>query len=313
MVMMQLAASAVQRSTGFSHKVMLQAQHLELVTQFVRGWGNSEFAPLTPPEHVEFAAEHHDDGWIHVDPLLPTNAATNLPRNLLEAPDGAGAIAGPASSEVGKAFHPYSELLISMHHTGLQAGRYNQGGGTIPGLMRQVEAKKAKAAEVPSANSAPDSGSLYSKESANAKFLEAEAGRQERLIAQLKADPETAAWVEHGALWTNYRALQFFDTLALYFNLDAPEQRGTTEFPKVPRKAGDMEDAVTVTVSPLASEEGTYVVNPYPFAGDRLEVTLPGTLVKANAEAKTTQEAIDAGLTHVETITLVRAPQRPRL
>merc|ERR550537_1456277 len=86
-------------------------------------------------------------------------------------------------------------------------------------------------------DSAPDSGSLYSKESANAKFLEAEAGRQERLIAQLEADPETAAWVEHGALWTNYRALQFFDTLALYFNLDAPEQRGTTEFPKVPRKA----------------------------------------------------------------------------
>ena len=47
-------------------------------------------------------------------------------------------------------------------------------------------------------------------------------------------------------------------------------------------------------------------------SGGRQLLFEAGTLVKANPEATTTQEAIDAGLAHVETITLVRAPPSPR-
>src|SRR5262249_54894430 len=64
----------------------------------------------------------------------------------------------------------------------------------------------------------------------------------------------------------NYKQLQFFDTLALYFNRTHPSERDAQEFEHVPLNA---RQDVSVTIRPRAA--GVYEVSHYPVsahAGD---------------------------------------------
>jgi hypothetical protein len=98
-------------------------------------------------------------------------------------------------------------------------------------------------------------------------MLGRELGRQARLKAKLGADPEFAVLVEERALFSNYKLLQFFDTLALYFNCTSESARGVSTFANVPRQVGD---DVTITVT--RAKEGVYKVAPFPFATEGFEV-----------------------------------------
>ena len=77
-------------------------------------------------------------------------------------------------------------------------------------------------------------------------MLSGEIARQERIRETLAADPETAPWVEEAHIVQNYKQLQFFDTLALYFNLRHETDRGVETFTCVPRDAA-ADAEVTVT------------------------------------------------------------------
>ena len=87
----------------------------------------------------------------------------------------------------------------------------------------------------------------------------------------LQDDPDTAPWVEEERLFANYKALQFFDTFALYFNCVHPEGRGESTFANVPR---GVDDDVSVEVRALG--DGVYSLDPYPFPDDGLEVSFTG-------------------------------------
>ena len=101
-------------------------------------------------------------------------------------------------------------------------------------------------------------------------------------------------------LFHNYKVLQFFDTLCLYFSSDEALGRTEASFMNVPRSVGD---DVTVTVSPI--KPGVYRVEPFPFSSDPMTVKLPGTMVTPNGEARSAQEALQQGIADTETITLV--------
>ena len=58
----------------------------------------------------------------------------------------------------------------------------------------------------------------------------------------------------------NYKQLQFFDTLALYFNCTHTEARANTTFSHVPV---DSDHDVDVTIQPLG--DNIYSLSPYPF------------------------------------------------
>ena len=88
------------------------------------------------------------------------------------------------------------------------------------------------------------------------------------------SNPDTADWVEEKILRQNYKLLQFFDTLALYFNIRHESERGVEVYVHVPKN--EDEDA-TVTLTPKG--DGVYHLDPFPFAGDRLEVACGGRYV----------------------------------
>ena len=68
-------------------------------------------------------------------------------------------------------------------------------------------------------------------------MLAEEIARQSRLKAALASDPESARWVEAAHLIKCYKQLQFFDTLALYFNLRHADERGEEIYVHVPMTA----------------------------------------------------------------------------
>jgi len=233
---------------------------------------------------------------------------THLPRNLLFAPlDTSVKVAGP-SADVGRTKHAYAELLISMHHTGLQQGRYNQGGGAIPALKAMAQERKSRCQKrvSPFDNDTDAFNNMDTIEKNIATMIASEQSRQDRIKSQLAAssDTETASWVQDNALWSNFKAMQFIDTLALYFCLASDEERGSVDFVKVPM---NWNEDVTVKVERI--ETGKYTLDPYPFHQSPLVVTLPGTLVSPTitySKSTTTQEAVEEGTPHVETIMLIR-------
>jgi len=88
-------------------------------------------------------------------------------------------------------------------------------------------------------------------------------------------DAQGARWIEEDHLFQNYKQLQFFDTLALYFNRTHPSERGAQEFEHVPLNA---RQDVSVTIRPRAA--GVYEVSPYPFAANAAEFAFAGRLIE---------------------------------
>lgn len=96
-----------------------------------------------------------------------------------------------------------------------------------------------------------------------------------------------------------YKQLQFFDSLALYFNLRHESQRGEEVYTHVPRSATEDAD---VTVVPLGG--GVYSFDPFPFQGERLEVACSGRYVEPLPEGKDyTREEVGAALRDLPTTT----------
>jgi hypothetical protein len=156
-----------------------------------------------------------------------------------------------ASPDFNEKRHPYCGLLSSMHSWGLCNGRY--------GLSDKVLIDTISAQDRPLAD----------------RMLEGELKRQERLKAQLAKDPETAAWIEESHLFQNYKQLQFFDTLALYFNRSHEAARGEGRFEHVPMNVH--EDA-TIAIHPV--KPGFYALSPYPFAESPTEFKFSGRYIR---------------------------------
>ena len=121
-----------------------------------------------------------------------------------------------------------------MHSWGLYNGRY--------GLSKLVLLDKVAAKDRPLAD----------------KMLNGELERQKRLKAELAQDPEARAWISEPKVFQNYKALQFIDTLALYFNRIHPTERVEQNFENVPVSH---EEDVTVTIRPAG--ENTYSLSPF--------------------------------------------------
>ncbi len=105
-------------------------------------------------------------------------------------------------------------------------------------------------------------------------MLAYEEARQARLKAALAADPATHDWVEERHLFENYKQLQFFDTMSLYFHLRHAGERGAEIYVHVPLNA----DADT-TVALKKIDDRVYSLDPFPFASDRLTIICRGRYV----------------------------------
>ncbi len=229
------------------HFVIRQDEHGAFCGRIAGAFGNDRFKPPVPRDEVVSAIGNHDKGWVEADasPLLDPD--TRLPYNVLDTPRAILFKTGQRSPDFNERQHPYCGLLSSMHTWGLYNGRY---GLSDKVLVDNIEAENKAGMQ---------------------SLLDGELKRQGRLKSVLAADTETEPWVRKDRLFSNYKLLQFCDTLALYFNLTHEEARGETSFPNVPADVGD---DVTVAIKSLGG--GAYSLDPYPFGDDGLETYFEG-------------------------------------
>jgi hypothetical protein len=242
---------------GKPRLAVMMHEHTALSEQFARTFGNDRFEPVWPNDLMFYVVSHHDAGWAEFDPDPATDEATGMPYNLVETPAKYLTVTSRRSPDFNERHHRYCGLISSMHSWGLYNGRY--------GLSKLVLIDKIPPMDRPLAEG----------------MLAGEIDRQKRLKAEIAKDAETARWIEEEHLFQNYKQLQFFDTLALYFNRTHPSQRGAQEFEHVPL---DARQDVKITIRPR--ETGVYEVSPYPFAANGAEFAFAGRLVEPRQHQK---------------------------
>jgi Protein of unknown function (DUF3891) len=226
-------------------------EHTALAGAFARAFGNANFEPVEPREIMLYVISHHDKGWAEFDAAPKLDPKTGLPYNLVDTPAQDITRTSVASPEFHEKHHPYAALISSMHSWGLYNGRYGTSDKVLINTIPPAERHLAD------------------------RMLEGELKRQARLKAELAKDPRTAPWIEGEHLFQNYRQLQFFDTLALYFNREHEGARSEASFPRVPMNA---KKDTTITVRRVAP--GVYAVSPYPFKEGNATFSFSGRYVK---------------------------------
>ncbi len=232
---------------GEPHLVITMAEHTAFAGKMARAFGNETFEPVAPRDEMLFVVGNHDCGWVDLDADPGMDEETRLPYSLTRTPFERIIGTSARSPSVNEAHHPYCGLISSMHSWGLYNGRYGMSDRVLLDFIGDEHRPQVDA------------------------MLEGELERQARLKATLGEDPDTAPWVEDGHLFQNYKQLQFFDTMALYFNLTEESGRADEAFAHVPKSVDE-----DTTVEIRRVEPGVYGLAPYPFAEDGLEVSFTG-------------------------------------
>jgi hypothetical protein len=233
------------------HFVVRMADHTAVAGQLAAVFGNETFDPLEPRELMEEVVTHHDAGWSELDARVLQDPATGLPYHLVATPLEEMVRTSALSPDSNEARHPYCGIISSMHSYGLYHGRYGLSDKLFIDLLPDMIL--------------PDV----------TEMLAGEERRQKRLTAALAADEDSAGWVTEAALFHNYKALQLFDTLALYLQCEAPGQRGDAEFPNVPRTTDE-----DVTIRAVEVDADTVRLDPFPFGPDPLDVATEGRYLR---------------------------------
>lgn len=226
---------------------IMMYEHNALCLQLACAFGNGRFEPLSPVDEMVYVISHHDAGWLEFDRDPKVDAATGLPYNLAETPAQYISATSKLSPDFNERQHLYCGLLSSMHSWGLYNGRY--------GLTNVLVLDQIVSQDRPLVT----------------RMLDGELGRQERLKAELAKDSGVAAWLDERKVFQNYKALQFIDMLALYFNRIHPAQRSEQTFNKVPVS---MDQDVDVTIRPAGPN--TYALSPFPLASKGSEFAFCG-------------------------------------
>ena len=274
-----IVQSEAEGQTDGRRFVMTLEQHLQLVGQFAESFGNAGFASPEPRKEFMYVCRWHDRGWLDLDAAPPLDPNTGLPYHLGQTPLPIMMMTSSSSPQHNEAVHPYCGLLDSMHIWGLYNGRF---GYSDMVLMESIADEHKPMLEA---------------------MLDLERRRQERLRAELEANPETAPWVKEDRLFTNYKLLQLFDTLALYFQATHQSLRKASTFEHVPR---NLHEDTEVHVRPEGN--GTYTVTPYPFDKEPLEVWFEGRFMTPWAEGEQPDMSAVMRDTPVERETATLAP-----
>lgn len=235
--------------------------HALLAEGLAEAWGAADFAIGEPRDALIVAAARHDDGWHELDGAPYYNVEQQRPAHFLEVPlpDSVGSY-GRGVDQL-YADDPYAGLLASMHWAGLYSSRWG-------------------------VQDTPPVGHPAAKEVVE---------EQERQWASKARQ----LWTEAGGLrsefeqrlWYGYEVLQALDQFSLalcLISLDEPTDLeaeylpvAATLFPvdqspgrrivtNVPRSDGGHADVLLTVIG-----DGTVTADPFPFAGQRVELEIP--------------------------------------
>jgi hypothetical protein len=244
-----------------------QNDHGDLAGQFAARWGNEEFSPLNPRDSMVFVAEAHDNGWWHWD-INPSVDEQGVPITFRRTPRerlyefiNIG-IDNILQKDV------YAGLIASIHHTGLPQHRY----GTLPAVPRRQDEHTTKF--------------IREREAFNKELMEKVGGMKEY-------DGVNSS--EY--IWFNYRMMQVFDRLSLFFCCNFDLETATTaesqsqedkEYGRAfyrstidptPVRFGQPDAAISLT--PFGKTR--LMVDPYPFDQSPLKVAVRGRIVPRTA------------------------------
>jgi hypothetical protein len=218
--------------------VSTQEDHAELSAQFAAHWGNDRFAKLRPYHSMVFATTYHDSGYREWEGNPPMNLAKGRPYAHREEIPGFERVelqAYAKNVEWIRSQDPYAALLVSMHRTGLWQNRYQT--FTSPkGRLRE------RSAEI----------------KATMKEMEAKQQQEKSSLGGGNSNFEKD-------LWVNYRALQIYDLLSLYFCCDGyDEDDRLKEDILAPIRLGyDSSAEVELRIGPTGAR--SVKMEPYPF------------------------------------------------
>ena len=262
---------------GEPHFVIVMHDHTLFAGQLARAFGNERFEPVAPRDVVIDMVDNHDRGWSEWDAAPEADPLTRLPYSLARTPMETVLRTNVGSPDFNEERHAYAGLLSSMHTSGLYNGRF--------GYSDHIVLDKIADADRPGVDA----------------MLEGERRRRERLTDRLATDPETRPWVADRHVFQTYKQLQFFDALALYFNMNHADERSRVSFQHVPLDAGD---DVTITIEPVGDRR--YLLRPYPFAADPLELSFRGRHMTpmATGDQRSAAEILDEIPYSEEAVTL---------
>jgi hypothetical protein len=224
---------------GLPNRAITMFDHAALSGQIARAFGNDRFEAPAPLDLVVYAIANHDAGWTTFDRDPATDPQTGLPYTVFAMPAPLILPTSRGSPDYNQRHHPYSGLLSSMHTWGIYNGRY---GFTTAGRLNRISPDDKPAVDA---------------------MLTVELSRQNALKAELATSPETAAWIEEGRLFQNYKLLQFCDLMAIYFNTQHAAARAEQAFTHVPLSSTA---DTTITITPRG--DGVYALTPFPLASD---------------------------------------------
>lgn len=214
-----------QQDSGLA--LLGQTDHSRFVGQLAAHWGNGDFDAPAPYESVVRAATFHDYGWLRYETAPLFDDKTGLPYPFLQVPLTPAQMGSYQWSLDWMAdIDAYSGLIVSTHRTGLWKGRY----GTIKHPMGYN--LKEPGPEIQA-------------------FISRNEARQR----------ETRAKVDDGKFWTNYRLMQVWDLLGLYFCCQDPYE---DYIEPVPTRYGAGDEAgVRLAMKPVGARKIAF--DPFPF------------------------------------------------
>ena len=243
---------------GEKHFVMTMLEHMNLCAQMGRAYGNGRFESLHPYDEVLYAVANHDRGWDNYDQQPIVDPQSGLPFIMAKTPPQDSVKTNQGSPDFNETHSAYCGLLSSMHTWGLYNKRY--------GFSRFVLRIRPGTVSVPV---------LDANRAMIDSMLDGEIKRQNRLKSALAENPSTRSLIDDKQLFQNYKQLQFFDTLSLYFHLYHAGERGDETYIHVPVSA---EEDVTIEVKQIS--DCVYSLDPFPFAGDLLTLVCKGRYTK---------------------------------
>jgi len=245
--------------TGEQLRLVRQVDHQTQCGVMARAWGNAAFTRPEPYEPLIEAAECHDEGWRGQD-AIPNVDAAGSPVNFTNLDR---AVHAPMY-ELGIA-----EAVVRGAHVGLLASMHGQG---------LYEKRMGLDGPCPPRNDRPAYELAFLRD-------------QERLQAELRAHIGGGTVLEAWA-WAAYRLLQAWDVLSLYLCWNGLADQREWVLRQVPRAVGDA--GVRIRVRPRGTAACT--VDPWPFAGDRLDLSVPARRIEARAYGSDAElsAAIDA-------------------
>jgi len=259
-----------------SSVVSTQEDHAELSAQFAAHWGNKKFAKLRPYNTMVFATTYHDSGYREWEGNPPVNLAKGRPyahREDIPSFEPVELRSYAKNVEWLRSQDRYAALLVSMHRTGLWQNRYQT--FTSPKGRLRERSPEIKAA-----------------------MKEMEATQQEEKNGLGGGDPKFEA-----DLWVNYRALQIYDLLSLYFccdgyiplTLPSPPLSGERTKERGPeddqfeddqlkedvlapiRLGYDSQEEVELRITPIGAR--AVKIEPYPFDVSPLKISVRARII----------------------------------